>query len=147
MIPTNKPNAKNMLIIIQQLQPLGTSRSWQSRLNIHFPKAANLKVTLHNAPTNKWLVLLRLIKSPHQRPYQMKRRFDVFNERGATLIDLNLVLVVPFDVLLFHLATTGKSGDSVVVGRSVQHASPTAAAAPMAKWSRASHFIDFFFFI
>lgn len=55
-----------------------------------------------------------------KRAYKMHRSFDVFNKRRATLVVLDLVLVVSLDVVLLRLAKAAASaavhGD-VIVGQ------------------------------
>lgn len=72
VIPTDNPHAENVLLIIQQLQPLLARRRRKPRLHIHLSNSPNLHITLHYTPTHKRLVPLRLIKPPHQGPYLNK---------------------------------------------------------------------------
>lgn len=65
MISTNNPDTENMLIVIQNLQPLSTSSSWKSWFNINLSYTSNLKISLHHASADKGLILLWLIESPH----------------------------------------------------------------------------------
>lgn len=57
-----------MLIIVKKFQSLSTCGGRKPRLNINFSETSNLKIPLHNTPAHKWLILLGLIKPPHQWP-------------------------------------------------------------------------------
>ncbi|RWW79034.1 hypothetical protein BHE74_00012723 [Ensete ventricosum] len=66
VISANNLDAEDVLIVIKEFQSLGAGRRRQPRLDINFSHAADLQITLHHAPADEGLVLLRLIESPHQ---------------------------------------------------------------------------------
>lgn len=69
MIPSDDLDPKYVFVVIKQLQSLSTGGRRKPWLHIHFPYASNLQIPLNHTSTHKGLVVLRLIKSPHQRPY------------------------------------------------------------------------------
>lgn len=76
VITTNYPDAKDMFIIIKKFQSFGACGGWEPRLDINFSKTSDLKIPLHYTPAYKWLVLLGLIKSSHQRPNLMRIKLE-----------------------------------------------------------------------
>lgn len=79
MIATNNLDAKNVLLIIKKFQPLSACGGRKPRFNIYFSDTTNTKVPAHDAPADKGLVPLGLIKSSHQRPYLIKRNGHINN--------------------------------------------------------------------
>lgn len=76
VISANNSESKDVLLIIKKFQPFSAGCGWEPRLHIYFSDTPDLKVTLHYTPANKGLVLLRLIKSPYQRPYLMFKKIQ-----------------------------------------------------------------------
>jgi len=68
VIPTNYPDAEDMLIIIEKFQSFSACGGRKPWPNIYFSKTPNLKISQHNTPADERLVLLWLIKSSHQWP-------------------------------------------------------------------------------
>jgi len=81
MITTNNPDAENMLIVIEEFQSFCTCSGWKPWFNIDFSQTPNLKVSPYNTSTHKWLVLLWLIKPPHQGPYLEKENLCTINKQ------------------------------------------------------------------
>lgn len=50
MITANNPDAKYMMIVIKNLQSLGTSSCREAGLNINLSQTSNLKVSPHHLP-------------------------------------------------------------------------------------------------
>ena len=74
VIPANYPDAEDMFIIIQKFQSFSTCGGRKPWPNIYFSKTPNLKISQHNTPADERLVLLWLIKSPHQWPNLLDTR-------------------------------------------------------------------------
>lgn len=70
VIPTDNLDTQEALVVIQFLQTLGAGRCREPGFYIDLPHAANLEVPiLNHTSADKWLVLLWLVKPPHQGPH------------------------------------------------------------------------------
>lgn len=65
VVPANDPHAQDMLVVVEIFKSFGARSRRKSRLNINFPETPDLEVTLYNTPADEWLILLRLIETPH----------------------------------------------------------------------------------
>ena len=69
MVSSDDPDAEDVLIVVEVLQPLEAGGRGEPGFYIHLPQAPDADAPLHDASADKGLVLLRLIESPNQRPH------------------------------------------------------------------------------
>lgn len=107
MITANKFDAKNMVVIVKQLQHLGAGCCRKSWFHIHLSYASNLHITINPASAHKRLVLFWLIESPNQWPNLKQHNLQYLilteaHKRGSQII---IFLVFIYLFMLKKLTT------------------------------------------
>lgn len=76
VLAPDNPKAQYMLLVIQNLQPLGARRRREPRNDGDFSYASNPAVAFHIASFDEMLVFLWVFEASDERPYGMSRSVD-----------------------------------------------------------------------
>lgn len=91
---SQNPKAKNMLLLVQNLQSLGAAGGRQAGDDAHDAGATDLAVAAHGAAADEVLVGLGVVEAADDGPDDVDGGTDALNNEGAALVVLDGVGVV-----------------------------------------------------
>lgn len=110
VVPAYNLDTEEALVVIQLLQALSAGRGREARFYIDLPHAANLKVViLHHTSADEWLVLLRLVKPPHQGPHLHMPPHSLVNKNVGVSVYITIVhFKIERNLVSFHISYFSK---------------------------------------
>ncbi|GFP96834.1 abscisic acid receptor pyl6, partial [Phtheirospermum japonicum] len=111
VLAADHAEAHHVLLVVQDLEPLGAARRRQAGDHAHLPETAHVAVADDDvAAPEEDLVGLRLVEASHDGPHGVHRRSDRLHRRRAALVGRQRVGVVVHDVFR-HRDVAGNRAD------------------------------------
>lgn len=97
VLPSHDTKAQNMLLIIENLEPLSAGGGREPRNHGDLSNAPNPTIAGHGATLDEVLVLLGVVKASDEGPDNMGRSIDLLGDEGSAGVGRRLEGVVGLD--------------------------------------------------
>lgn len=86
MVAADELDAEDVLVVVEQLEPLRAGGRREAGLDVDLAHAADLEVAAaHDAAADERLVPLRLVEAPHQRPHLQQQQRSINRSNNQIL--------------------------------------------------------------